>query len=83
MNQRATEYDLNNQQFEQLMDKYVMTIVDSMSHEDFRQFVIGTYEDDLSDYTLNRLLEEIKYTLDDEMLDEFVTTIKGGLENEK
>ena len=77
MNQRATEYDLNDEQFEQLMDKYVMTIVDSMSHEDFRQFVIGTYQDDLSNYTLNRLLEEIKYTLDDEMLDEFITTIKN------
>ena len=77
MNQRATEYDLNDAQFEQLMDKYVMTIVDSMSTEDFRQFVIGTYEDDLSNYTLNRLLEEIKYTLDDEMLEEFVTTIKN------
>ena len=83
MNKRATEYDLNNQQFEQLMDKYVMTIVDSMSHEDFRQFVINTYYNDLSNYTLYQLLEEIKYTLDEEMLDEFVTTIKGGLENEK
>ena len=31
MNQRATEYDLNDEQFEQLMDKYIMTIVDSMS----------------------------------------------------
>ena len=77
MNKRATEYNLNEQQFEQLMDKYVMTIVDSMSHEDFRQFVIGTYEADLSYYTLNRLLEEIKYTLDDEMLEEFITTIKN------
>ena len=77
MNQRATEYDLNDAQFEQLMDKYIMTIVDSMSHEDFRQFVIGTYEDDLANYTLNRLIEEIKYTLDDEMLEEFITTIKG------
>ena len=48
-----------------------------MSHEDFREFVIGTYEDDLSNYTLNRLIEEIKYTLDDEMLDEFVKQIKG------
>ena len=76
MNKRATEYDLNNQQFEQLMDKYVMTIVDSMSHEDFRQFVINSYYNDLSNYTLNRLLEEIKYTLDDEMLDEFVKQIK-------
>ena len=77
MNQRATEYDLNEQQFEQLKIKYIMTIVDSMSTEDFRQFVIGTYEDDLSNYTLNRLLEEIKYTLDEEMLEEFITEIKG------
>ena len=77
MNQRATEYDLNEQQFEQLKIKYIMTIVDSMDTEDFRQFVIGTYEDDLSNYTLNRLIEEIKYTLDDEMLDEFVKQIKG------
>ena len=77
MNQRATEYDLNDAQFELLKIKYIMTIVDSMSHEDFREFVIGTYEDDLSNYTLNRLIEEIKYTLDDEMLEEFVKQIKG------
>ena len=77
MNQRATEYDLNDEQFEQLMDKYIMTIVDSMSHEDFRQVVINSYYDDMSDYTLSRLLEEIKYTLDDEILDEFVKQIKG------
>ena len=77
MNQRATEYDLNDEQFEQLMDKYIMTIVDSMSHEDFRQIVINSYYDEMSNYTLSQLLEEIKYTLDDEMLDEFVTTIKG------
>ena len=76
MNKRATEYNLNNEQFEQLMDKYVMTIVDSMSTEDFRQFVINSYYNDLSNYTLSQLLEEIKYTLDDEMLDEFITTIK-------
>ena len=77
MNQRATEYNLNDEQFEQLMDKYVMTIVDSMSQEDFRQFVINSYYDDFSNYTLSQLLEEIKYTLDDEMLDEFVKQIKG------
>ena len=75
MNQRATEYNLNEQQFELLKIKYIMTIVDSMSTEDFRQFVIGTYEDDLSNYTLNRLLEEIKYTLDEDFLDEMLLTI--------
>ena len=76
MNQRATEYDLNDEQFEQLMDKYVDTIVNSMSTKDLYQFVINTYYDDFSNYTLSQLLEEIKYTLDDETLDEFITTIK-------
>ena len=77
MNQRATEYDLNDAQFERLMDMYVETIVDSMSMEDFRQIVTNSYYDEMSNYTLSQLLEEIKYTLDDEMLEEFVTTIKG------
>ena len=75
MNQRANERGLNREQFEQLKERYVDTIVDSMSHEDFRQFVIGTYQDDLSNYTLNRLLEEIKYTLDEDFLDEMLSTI--------
>ena len=78
MNQRATEYDLNHDEFEQLMDMYVDTIVNSMSTEDFRQFVINTYYNDMSDYTLSTLLEEIKYTLDEEMLDEFVKQIRSN-----
>ena len=77
MKERATETNLNNEEFEQLKEAYITTIVDSMSTEDFRQFVINTYYNDLSNYTLNRLIEEIKYTLDDEMLDEFVKQIKG------
>ena len=76
MNQRATEYDLNDAQFERLMDMYVETIIDSMSMEDFRQIVTNSYYDEMSNYTLSQLLEEIKYTLDDEMLDEFVKQIK-------
>jgi len=57
MNKRATEYDLNDSQLEQLMDKYIMTIVDSMSTEDFRQFVINTYYDDFANYTLSQYLK--------------------------
>ena len=75
MNKRATEYNLNEQQFELLKIKYIMTIVASMDTEDLRQFVIGTYQDDLSNYTLNQLLEEIKYTLDEDFLDEMLLTI--------
>ena len=77
MNQRATEYDLNNEQFEQLMDKYVMTIVDSMSTKDLYEYVatdMYNFVDKLSEF---EVYEEIKYTLDDEMLEEFITTIKN------
>ena len=76
MNKSATENNLNDAQFEQLKEMYINTIVDSMSMEDLRQFVIGTYQDDLANYTLNGLFEEIEYTLDEEMLEEFITTIK-------
>ena len=79
MNKRATENNLNKEQFERLKELYVETIVDSMSTEDFRQFVINTYYDDFSNYTLSQLLEEIKYTLDEEFLEEFIKQIKGKL----
>ena len=49
MNQRLTEYNLNSDELEQLIDKYVTTIVDSMSMEDFQQYV----RNDMWDYLGN------------------------------
>ena len=83
MKERATEYDLNKSQLEQLIDKYITTIVDSMSLEDFQQYVRNDMWNYLSDATFSGVLNEIKYTLDDEMLDEFVTEIKGQSEGKK
>ena len=77
MNQRATEYDLNNEQFEQLMDKYVMTIVESMSVAELEENVLNDMGDYCDKLTEKELINEIKYTLDDEMLEEFITEIKG------
>ena len=77
MNQRATEYDLNNEQFEQLRTAYVNTIVDSMSNKDLYEYVANDMADFLNTLTEYDLIEEIKYTLDDEMLEEFITTIKN------
>ena len=76
MNQRATEYDLNEQQFEQLQTMYINTIVESMSVAELEQYVLNDMEDFCNKLTLNELINEIKYTLDDEMLGEFITTIK-------
>ena len=50
-----------------------------MSTKDLYEYVYQDYENSLENYTLSQLLEEIKYTLDDEMLEEFVTEIKGKL----
>ena len=80
MNKRANESNLNREQFERLKELYVDTVVDSMSTKDFYEYVANdTYNfiDKLSEF---EVYEEIKYTLDDEMLEEFVTEIKGQSE---
>ena len=83
MNQRATELNLNKEEFEQLLDMYIDTIIDSMNVEDLQQYVRNDMNDFLYKCSESEVINEIKYTLDDEMLEEFITTIKGGLENEK
>ena len=77
MNKRATETNLNNEEFEQLKERYVDTVVDSMSTKDLMEYVANdmhNFMDKLSEF---EVYEEIKYTLDEEMLEEFITTIKG------
>ena len=77
MNERATETNLNKEEFEQLLDLYISTIIDSMSMEDFQEYVRNDMNDFLYKCSESELINEIKYTLDDEMLEEFLTTIKN------
>ena len=79
MNQRATEYTLNKEQFEQLLDMYIDTIVDSMSMEDLQQYVTNDMEDFCNSLSEKELIQEIEYTLDGDMLDEMITTIMEDL----
>ena len=76
MNKRANESKLNASQFEQLKELYVETIVDSMSMEDLQEYVKTDYYNSLDKYSEFDLFEDIKYTLDESMLEEFITTIK-------
>ena len=75
MNKRATEYTLNKEQFERLKELYVETIVDSMSHEDLLDYVRTDYYNSLDKYNEFDLFEDIKYTLDEDFLDEMLSTI--------
>ena len=76
MNKSINESNLNAQQFEQLKELYVDTIVDSMSYEDLQEYVKTDYYNSLDKYSEFDLFEDIKYTLDETMLEEFITTIK-------
>ena len=76
MNQRANESRLNREQFEQLKTGYVNTIVDSMSTKDLYEYVATDMYNFVDKLTYNEVFEEIKYTLDEEFLDEMITTIK-------
>ena len=79
MNQRATEHTLNANQFERLKELYVDTVVDSMSTKDLYEYVANDMADFVDKLTLNELINEIEYTLDEEFLDEFIKQIKGKI----
>ena len=75
MNERATETNLNKEEFEQLKEAYVDTIVDSMSMKDLVQYVANDMADFVDKLTQTELINEIKYTLDEDFLDEMLLTI--------
>ena len=79
MKERATETNLNNEEFEQLKEAYVDTIVDSMSVEDLQEYVRTDYYNCVDKLTYNEVIDEIKYTLDEEMLEEFIKQIRGKI----
>ena len=76
MNKSINESNLNREQFERLKELYVETIVDSMSTKDLYEYVANDTYNYMDKLTYNEVIEEVKYTLDDEMLDEFVKQIK-------
>ena len=79
MNKSINESNLNREQFEQLKELYVDTIVDSMSTKDLYEYVANDTYNFVDKLTYNEVIEEIKYTLDEEMLEEFIKQIKGKL----
>ena len=72
---------LNKEQFEQLKTAYVNTIVDSMSSKDLYQYVLNDMDRFVDKLTLTDLIEEIEYTLDEEFLEEMITTIKEKIKD--
>ena len=78
MNKRATEYTLNKEQFEQLKETYITTIVESMSTKDLENYVYNDMEEFMNKLSESDVINEIEYTLSEEDLQEFITTIKSN-----
>ena len=79
MNKSINESNLNAEQFEQLQTIYIERIVDNMTLEDLQQYVLNDMEDFCNNLTNKELIKEIEYTLSEEELQEFITTIKEQL----
>ena len=75
------ENRLNREQFEQLKKGYVNTIVDSMSTKDLYEYVANDTYNFIDKLTYNEVIDEIKYTLDEEFLEEMITTIKQKIKD--
>ena len=79
MNKSINENNLNREEFEQLKEAFVSTIVDSMSMEDLLDYVRTDYYNSLDKYNEFDLFEDIKYTLDEDFLNEFIKQIRGKI----
>ena len=75
--------NLTTDQWDELIEQYVEIIVDGMDWKTMTEFVRGTITQDLKELESRQdLCDDIKYTFDEELLDELldnVTTVTYGL----
>ena len=70
--------ELTNAQRDELISQYSQLVVDSMDIESLEQFVYDTLEDDFNKLSNSELQDEIKYSFDEEILDELVDNVTNN-----
>ena len=66
---------LNDAQKDDLIAQYSQLVVDSMDYKSLEQFVYDTLEDDFNKLSNSELQDEIKYSFDEEILEELVDNV--------
>ena len=66
---------LTSTQKDELIEQYVELITDSMDVKTLEQFVRDTLTDDFNKLSNSELQDEIKYSFDEETLDELVDNV--------
>ena len=67
--------ELTDSQKDELIEQYVELITDSMDVKTLEQFVRDTLTDDFNKLSNSELQDEIKYSFDEETLDELVDNV--------
>ena len=67
--------ELTDSQQSELIEQYVELITDSMDIKTLEQFVRDTLTDDFNKLSNSELQDEIKYSFDEEILDELVDNV--------
>ena len=70
--------ELTNAQKDELIEQYVELITDSMDVKTLERFVIDTLTDDYNKLSNSELQDEIKYSFDEETLDELVDNVTNN-----
>ena len=70
--------ELTDAQKDDLIAQYSQLIVDSMDVESLEQFVYNTLKDDFTALSNSELQDEIKYSFDEETLDELVDNVTNN-----
>ena len=68
--------ELTTQQWDDLIEQYTEIIVDGMDHKDMYRYVFDTISRDLRELESRQdLCDDIKYTFDEELLDELIDNV--------
>ena len=78
MNQRATEYDLNNEQFERLKSYYIDRYIDNMSMKDLIEYVANDMDLHLEKLTDIEVISDISFYFEDHFND-IVSEVREGI----
>ena len=78
MNKRANERGLNREQFEQLKERYVDTIVDSMSTKDLYEYVANDMDLHLEKLSDIEVISDISFYFE-EHFNDIVSEVREGI----
>ena len=78
MNQRATELNLNDSQFERLKSYYIDRYIDNMSHKDLVDYVANEMYVSMNSLTELEIINDISFYFEDHFND-IVSEVREGI----